>query len=212
MQATCRDQCGSYLSQVTTATCRAICYTAVVLESAGALPQATARRPLSRVQLSYTKAAGEGRGEGEGITWLRYHHEKRGDGEALWIYLHCNISADGGQTVFTHHLRSKSPPNGRSDGVAMESCLRRIHVFLLGRTSGSMRSPTAPLSFLENNKTGGVNIFSNGAGKMFTYQLLNLVPLGVYARVATTSDPRYDWCGVEWCSMDQCLVWWMLLW
>ena len=42
-----------------------------------------------------------------------------------------------------------------------------------------------------------VNMFSNGAGKVLMLHLLTLLLLKVNIRVATTSDPRHDWCGIN---------------
>ena len=43
-----------------------------------------------------------------------------------------------------------------------------------------------------------MNPFTNGAGKLFVYHLLNLTPHGPHVRVRVArSDPRHDWCGVN---------------
>ena len=42
------------------------------------------------------------------------------------------------------------------------------------------------------------NLFSNGAGKTLFYELLTMRPHPHFrVSIATTSDPRYDWCGVN---------------
>lgn len=42
------------------------------------------------------------------------------------------------------------------------------------------------------------NLFKNGAGKTFLYELLTLKPPKNYrVSIATTTDPRHDWCGVD---------------
>ena len=56
---------------------------------------------------------------------------------------------------------------------------------------------TSPLArFLTGTKRENVNVFSNGVGKLLTFHLLSLLPLEeVNVRIATTNDPRHDWCG-----------------
>ena len=42
-------------------------------------------------------------------------------------------------------------------------------------------------------------LFYNGVGKTFLSELLSLLPLGGvrgYCKVSTTTNPKYDWCGV----------------
>ena len=52
--------------------------------------------------------------------------------------------------------------------------------------------------FLAGTKRENVNVFSNGAGKLLAFHLLSLLPLEeVNIRIATTNDPRHDWCGVN---------------
>ena len=45
------------------------------------------------------------------------------------------------------------------------------------------------LHFLSAAKAEGVNVFSNGAGKMFMIKLLGLLPIGPWVRAGTTRNP-----------------------
>ena len=51
--------------------------------------------------------------------------------------------------------------------------------------------------YLAASKAEKVNMFSNGAGKVLMLHLLTLLLLKVNIRVATTSDPHHDWCGIN---------------
>ena len=52
--------------------------------------------------------------------------------------------------------------------------------------------------YLRVGKAGGVNVFSNGAGKLLMFHLFTLLPLDMASlRISTTSDPRHDWCGIN---------------
>ena len=53
------------------------------------------------------------------------------------------------------------------------------------------------LEYMHANKEDGVNIFTNGAGKLLVAKLLGLLPIGPHVRIATTNNPRYDWCGID---------------
>ena len=52
-------------------------------------------------------------------------------------------------------------------------------------------------SFLKEIKAAGVKIFGNGAGKLLAFHLLQLLPFAPSVRIATTTDPRYNWCGID---------------
>ena len=55
----------------------------------------------------------------------------------------------------------------------------------------------APLfHFLSAAKAEGINVFSNGAGKLFMIKLLELLPIGPWVRAGTTRNPQTDWCGI----------------
>ena len=42
-------------------------------------------------------------------------------------------------------------------------------------------------------------MLGNGAGKMFVSKMLDLLdlPVPMNMRVSTTSNPKYDWCGID---------------
>ena len=70
-----------------------------------------------------------------------------------------------------------------------------------GRGNPHTHCPTTPqplqpmFTFMKCNKHR--NLFGNGTGKLFLFQLLSLTPLGPYVRVGTTRNPSTDWCGVQ---------------
>ena len=51
--------------------------------------------------------------------------------------------------------------------------------------------------YLAQIKQAGVNKFGNGAGKLLAFHLLQLLPFAPSVRIATTTDPRHDWCGID---------------
>lgn len=51
--------------------------------------------------------------------------------------------------------------------------------------------------FVAATRGGGINIFSNGAGKRLACKLLELLPIGACVRIGTTGKPKTDWCGIE---------------
>ena len=50
--------------------------------------------------------------------------------------------------------------------------------------------------FLKEIKAGVIN-FGNGTGKLLAFHLLQLLPFAPSVRIATTTDPHYDWCGID---------------
>jgi hypothetical protein len=50
---------------------------------------------------------------------------------------------------------------------------------------------------LKEIKTAGVKNFGNGTGKLLAFHLLQLLPFAPSVRIATITDPRHDWCGID---------------
>ena len=79
-------------------------------------------------------------------------------------------------------------------------CALLLQNFLAAATPTHI-CPTTPqplqpmFTFMKCNKHR--NLFGNGAGKLFLFQLLSLTPRGPYVRVGTTRNPSTDWCGVQ---------------
>ena len=95
-------------------------------------------------------------------------------------------------------LRLRSKLKGHSSDEEWERvCERYTALFSIGEPEPECVVPPLLLPifhYLAASKAEKVNMFSNGAGKL---HLLTLLLLKVNIRVATTSDPRHDWCSIN---------------
>ena len=98
-------------------------------------------------------------------------------------------------------LRLRSKLKGHSSDEEWERvCERYTALFSIGEPEPECVVPPLLLPifhYLAASKAEKVNMFSNGAGKVLMLHLLTLLLLKVNIRVATTSDPRHDWCGIN---------------
>ena len=98
-------------------------------------------------------------------------------------------------------LRLRSQLKGTTSNEEWERVCVRYTSLLLGlpTTDQCTVPPLLQPLFrcLERSRLEGVNVFSNGAGKLLVYNLLSLLSLDVNVRLATTSDSRHDWCCIR---------------
>ena len=80
-------------------------------------------------------------------------------------------------------------------------CITELYSMLFSDVTPALPPNLPPrlaplLHFLSAAKTEGVNVFSNGAGKLFMMKILELLPIGPWVRAGTTRNSRTDWCGI----------------
>ena len=94
----------------------------------------------------------------------------------------------------------ESNPDG--DGGALWKSLCDIYAGFFSDGTPSLPPDLPPLlrpifQCLEVNKADGINVLSNGGGKLLVFRLMGLLPIGPRVRILTTNNPRYDWCGIN---------------
>ena len=84
------------------------------------------------------------------------------------------------------------------------SCVCRAYTGFFSHGQSHMIRCTVPTSlqplftYLQENKRDNINHFGNGAGKLLMFRMLELLPeIKAKIRLATTPDPRHDWCGID---------------
>ena len=127
------------------------------------------------------------------------NHDSETTGKPLRLFVHLCTHTDGGYRPYPVFPPSPLSAERTLVGPGVEKGLQRVHHIVIRRLTRDSRhcATTSPSHVHLSEREQGIKILSNGAWKLFTFHLFSLLSLDVGIRIATTSDPRHDWCGTN---------------